>query len=300
MKTSYRGFAFGFLLLSSQRCVLPEVELAHSTVSPHSGQAAMSQTVAASEPAAAPVMNDDSTSASAPGSADVPRAGAAADMALDASAAMPALPHSASEASAMAASMPAKAPGGFKAACDSHLECQAKLLCHKGLCKRDNGEPCESDGECAHESCYRTCRAPLEAGGVCDSEADCINLSRCMMNTCRLVNGLACAHNYQCASGSCVAKLCAEPAGRLSPCQSDANCGEGLTCLRFASSTPSSPYCESKGYFPRDAICSADTDCVAEATCTSNNVCGNPVGEGQTCDSDRDCPPDLRCNGHCQ
>jgi hypothetical protein len=282
MRSLFRGFALMYALVTSQSCVLPEVELTPDTASSAQGEAVQAQDAGRSSPVAASgsgegaASDDESTSPGAP-----PQAGAgpqqsseANGMVPGAAAAMPMMPESGAETPAMSAPMTAKPPGGFKAVCDINTDCQAKLLCHKGLCKRDNGEACEEDGECAFESCFRTCRAALPAGGVCDSDDDCVSPSLCVMNTCRHRNGLSCSSNYQCASGSCVSKYCVEPEARTGPCQSEANCKSDLVCLQFRDGSPA-PYCEQKGLFPPGALCKANTDCHS-GTC-SQSVCDEPT-----------------------
>ncbi len=56
---------------------------------------------------------------------------------------------------------------------DGDADCLSGYACTDGVCKRNDGEPCQSDGQCVHTCAIDTCALPGQTGDPCDSPADC-------------------------------------------------------------------------------------------------------------------------------
>jgi hypothetical protein len=210
-------------------------------------------------------------------------------------------------------------------ACGSKCDCDPGQVCADGVCQSPPAT-CESPDDCARGPADR-CEA-YQCNGFtqacfdpdpqpCDTGDDCVGRPGCDQ-------GCVCTPNQQCVpAGGCTAATEADDCGPgfyctmdlacgvLPACTQESDCsGEGLTCnlgtgqcerpqpCTASTECTSAPntYCDTSGAV---GACVVPTCNNGGVTCdTQTQVCAEsgacvPLGTGEVCDSDLDCPNDL-------
>jgi len=176
--------------------------------------------------------------------------------------------------------------------------CCSKRCSQGWSCCVDNGETCESDGECCDGYCVdgicASCK-PVDHDPPysCNSDGECCDNGPCMKWMCRtcLPSGEMCwGSDVCCGGGTCLYNTCCIPMGQA--------CNEGdVCCLGECLGSPST-CCKPNGW-----MCNSNEECCG-GTCTegmpgmsscSGIYCGDGTCNGtETCDT---CPQDC---GACQ
>jgi hypothetical protein len=177
---------------------------------------------------------------------------------------------------------------------------------------RENGQACDSDGQCASTRCARSsssaCGVCTLLGGIgdpCAVDGDCSSGAICGGGSCRKPGGLdascdaaqRCAYPLACAAGHCV-----EPLAFGAACTYAADgCSRyhGLLC---GASSPCEPWLiGSSGQACNQtkngwAACSGGSTCVKTG---EGDTCMGPLEEGSQCNPDRGpfCLAPAQCLG---
>jgi hypothetical protein len=178
--------------------------------------------------------------------------------------------------------------------CGAHSDCNLGAFCVQGLCLNPD-HPRQVGGQ--------TCSAQ-----VCGSNRDCNAGQRCNQRTFVCEQDLGCLAGSPCAVGQacnpgtgacesgCTADNAAQVCGALVPCiggrcvqcNSDANCGPGLTCDVGA------------GVCRGPSGCTTSRDCEVPKTC--DRATATCAAARPPCTSNESCAPDERCesrSGRC-
>ena len=158
--------------------------------------------------------------------------------------------------------------------------CAAGLTCHESVCRPDwkLGDPCVGISDCGPELWCNTalgqCAALATLGTTCsDSERDAPR----------------CTSNAWCDGAGFATGICQPLSDTGGPCQTEADCREGLTCLP---STTGTTFGICSNPQANGAACNSQSDCQSDL-CGSENTCiAQPTG-GQACLST--CAAGSRC-----
>lgn len=188
--------------------------------------------------------------------------------------------------------------------CDPDLS-----IAFDGKCRRNNGQSCLKDGDCAGNICTNgTCVAPLINGSPCDRNQECQSLTCNLsfaMGDCQN-GGNPCLNDSDCVSGPCIKSdtdgICQDSSITIgatgSICNSLVPCDSGLRCTRDVYSSnpygicypvimswPSSLQCVTGSVgCPKSMICQGGeclfrtpdpTACVSSDDCPIGSICTN-------------------------
>jgi hypothetical protein len=183
-------------------------------------------------------------------------------------------------------------------------ECWDTQTCNAAAqCRKKQGQPCASAGECITNQCWdnRCCNADCSGAcktcstGTCTSVSGADDPDSCNVTTstcdtlgnCRLRNGQGCSQGTQCASGVCKDGVCCNEACG-DTCKSCNLAGSAGTCSTVRNAT--------------DDTCLSPNACDAVGACrgTGGTPCdvAHPCGSGFYC-VDGVCCSTL-CNAACQ
>jgi hypothetical protein len=168
---------------------------------------------------------------------------------------------------------------GWGGDCATHDGCPLGMFCIQGLCQPGAlVQECGALGQCPEGMrCHRKNRVCEEDIG-CYSAADCLDDETCNPGTLRCEP--RCTEETE--ADVCAARERCTAEGRCVECETDPDCGPGLTCNVVAGRCAGNETCFSDAQCPAGKICNRAT-----STCTP---------PPPACASDDDCLEDERCD----
>ncbi len=156
--------------------------------------------------------------------------------------------------------------------CDAHEDCPLGLFCVQGLCQPGVVVlPCGALGQCPEG---KRCNGPLQ---VCEEDIGCYDSRDCPTDEVCNPGTLRC--EVRCTAETqvdvCAARERCTDDGRCVECESDDQCGPGLTCNASA------------------GRCAGTLTCFSDLACAAGLVCNRAT---QTC---TELPPACRTNDDC-
>jgi hypothetical protein len=196
--------------------------------------------------------------------------------------------------------------------CSDAMFCDDAFICYGGTCQppHPDGQPCQSDEDCANDVCVNGTCGALADGSACTMDAEC-QAAICEDGVCgRRANGAACVNDWDCASLICEHGVCEAQQADGTSCVRDVDCtsnwcDSGVCTTMLANGAPctSAALCESSICTGGQCVCAADGLSVLNtAGCCSGF--GTASADGTTaicgecsvylCTVDADC-----CSGTC-
>jgi len=200
--------------------------------------------------------------------------------------------------------------------CASDANCATTHYCAGTACvaKKDNGVSCTAvnqcksgncvDGVCCDTGCTGTCNACSAAKKGSGTDGTCAAIAadtdpdnECTMdvaypNSCGAdgaCNGMSACRAYAKTGTVCGVTTCAEGKVNGRICNGTGTCD--------TASTACSPY--ACGATSCKTTCTADSDCAADAFCTTTGACTPKRSNGETCAVSRECSSGTCADGFC-
>ena len=150
------------------------------------------------------------------------------------------------------------------------------MECVSGFCLISDGNPCDSNQQCAETCISETCQPLSDTNQSCDDSADCVRAELvCSSNECLVQDSYACNSNSECLN-ICVESICAAQSSVNQPCDPGENsdCQPPLQCFGVVC------------LLPDGEACMNNDQCYNVCT---NDVCGAPQPVLGDCDESADC-----------
>lgn len=198
---------------------------------------------------------------------------------------------------------------GERCGSGTHPDCDLRLACERGVCKRGQGGDCNADASfcasgtmCIGPDNKKECRQPMDVGKRCGNDPYwvCAPNLLCEEGVCKRNQGDDCDdHPSNCASGTaCVGppgyKQCRIPMDAGKRCGGDPYwvCGASLLCEDYVCKRGHGGDCSDNA-----SICASGTKCVGNDT---KKQCKRPMKEGERCGVDPFwvCQDGLQCVGN--